>query len=197
MAVQTSADSRIGAIVQTNHGWVPHHSRAACRERNGACCGSASRLECKMVPLSFFEIPSQPRFLQQELIFLSSKVAGVGGDARVDVNRFLSVTEVLILVISSQFLLDTVGDPLLLIPRLQRIKVNGTVKRAGLMLECSQFCTPALIVVSVNRRTLVVLDSSACNYEDHLDTLRRGGHHCGRAGCSALRARGGPTSLVC
>ena len=69
-----------------------------------------------MVPLSFFEIPSQPRFLQQELIFLSSKVDGVGDDARVDVNRFLSVTEVLILVISSQFFLETVGDPLLLIP---------------------------------------------------------------------------------
>ena len=44
------------------------------------------------------------------------------------------------------------------------------------MLKCSQLCTPAQIVVSTNRRTFVVLDSSACNCKDHLYTLRRGGH---------------------
>ena len=33
---------------------------------------AVSRLECEMVPLTF-EIPFQPRFLLQELIFLSSK----------------------------------------------------------------------------------------------------------------------------
>ena len=32
--------------------------------------------------------------------------------------------------------------------------MNETVKRAGLMLECPQLCTPAPIVVSVNGRTL-------------------------------------------
>ena len=42
-----------------------HLKREEWRVLRGVC-----RLECKMVPLSFFEIPFQPRFLLQELIFL-------------------------------------------------------------------------------------------------------------------------------
>ena len=34
------------------------------------------RLECEKVPLSLLELPFQPRFLLQELIFLSSKMDG-------------------------------------------------------------------------------------------------------------------------
>ena len=38
---------------------------------------AVSRLECTMVPLSFLDTLFQPRFLLQELIFLSSKMDGV------------------------------------------------------------------------------------------------------------------------
>ena len=47
---------------------------ATMSERTAAPQRAVSRLECEMVLLNFFEIPFQPRFLLQELIFLSSKM---------------------------------------------------------------------------------------------------------------------------
>ena len=87
----------------------------------------------------------------------------------------LSVTEVLILVIAGQFLLEIK-------------KVTGTVQESGLMLECSQLCTPALIIVSVNGRTWLWTLSLATTRIILLRTITA-------AEPAALRARGEPTSL--
>ena len=54
------------------------------------------------------------------------------------------------LVITDQFLLETVCNPLPLIPNKLRVRVTNTVRRASLLLDCSLCCAPVLTVVSVN-----------------------------------------------
>ena len=49
--------------------------------------------------------------------------------------------------------------------------MTAAVKRAALLLECSQHCIPALIVVSVSGKTWFGTPF-ACNYEDHPVTHR-------------------------
>ena len=75
-----------GAVVQTGtegchiiNSHLPLEEREREREREEwSVLRAVSRLVCEMVPLSFFEVPFQPRFLLQELIFQSSKVDSFG-----------------------------------------------------------------------------------------------------------------------
>ena len=72
----TSADSRNGAVVQKVMEGCQITASHLKREEWSALRG-VSRLECKKVLLSLFEIPFQSRFLVQELIFMSLGRDGV------------------------------------------------------------------------------------------------------------------------
>ena len=64
-----------GPVMEGCHIIDSHMKREREREREEwSVLRAVRRLQCETVPISFFEIPFQPRFLLEELIFLSSKM---------------------------------------------------------------------------------------------------------------------------